>query len=79
MGIPDDPNDCAIASAIIGIAKQLQHRVIAEGVENAEQLAFLQRQGCEEIQGYFFSRPVAPLEMGHMLSEDRRFGIELKS
>lgn len=79
MGIPDDPNDCAIASAIIGIAKQLQHRVIAEGVENAEQLAFLQRQGCEEIQGYFFSRPVASLEMGKMLSEDRRFGVELKS
>lgn len=79
MGIPDDPNDCAIASAIIGIAKQLQHRVIAEGVENAEQLSFLQRQGCEEIQGYFFSRPVASLEMGKMLSENRRFGVELKS
>lgn len=79
MGIPDDPNDCAIASAIIGIAKQLQHRVIAEGVENAEQLSFLQRQGCEEIQGYFFSRPVASLEMGKMLSEDRRFGVELRS
>lgn len=79
MGIPDDPNDCAIASAIIGIAKQLQHRVIAEGVENAEQLTFLQRQGCEEIQGYFFSRPVAPLEMEKMLREKHRFEIELKS
>lgn len=75
MGIPDDPNDCAIASAIIGIAKQLQHRVIAEGVENAEQLDFLRNQGCEEIQGYFFSRPMAPLEMAKMLMEDRRFGV----
>lgn len=77
MGIPDDPNDCAIASAIIGIAKQLQHRVIAEGVETAEQLTFLQQQGCEEIQGYFFSRPVTPREMGKMLRENHRFGIAL--
>ncbi|MEO8170334.1 MAG: EAL domain-containing protein [Oxalobacteraceae bacterium] len=76
MGIPEDPNDCAIASAIIGIAKQLQHRVIAEGVENVEQLDFLRDQGCDEIQGYFFSRPVAPLEMRKMMMEDRRFGVE---
>ncbi|WP_025917896.1 bifunctional diguanylate cyclase/phosphodiesterase [Herminiimonas sp. CN] len=76
MGIPKDQNDCAIAGAIIGIAKQLQHRVIAEGVENAEQLDFLRNQGCEEIQGYFFSRPVASLEMEKMLREDRRFGVE---
>lgn len=59
-GIPEDANDCTIASAIIGIAKQLKHKVIAEGVENLEQLFFLREAGCDELQGYLFSKPVAP-------------------
>ncbi|MBY0573097.1 MAG: EAL domain-containing protein [Undibacterium sp.] len=58
QGIPADMDDCAIASAIISMAKQMKHKVIAEGVENAEQFAFLQRLACDEIQGYLFSRPV---------------------
>ncbi|MBC3830251.1 EAL domain-containing protein [Undibacterium amnicola] len=58
QGIPDDIDDCAIASAIISMAKQMKHRVIAEGVENREQFAFLQKMGCDEIQGYLFSRPL---------------------
>ena len=70
-GIPGDTNDCAIASTIISIGQQLKHRVIAEGVENVEQLAFLRATGCDEIQGYF-SRPVAADEFEAMLIEDRR-------
>lgn len=58
QGIPDDIDDCAIASAIISMAKQMKHRVIAEGVESREQFAFLQKMGCDEIQGYLFSRPL---------------------
>lgn len=58
QGIPDDVDDCAIASAIISMAKQMKHKVIAEGVENNEQFAFLQKMGCDEIQGYLFSRPL---------------------
>nr|WP_315476818.1 EAL domain-containing protein [uncultured Undibacterium sp.] len=58
QGIPDDVDDCAIASAIISMAKQMKHKVIAEGVENSEQFAFLQKMGCDEIQGYLFSRPL---------------------
>ena len=50
-GIPTDANDCAIASTIISIAQQLKHRVIAEGVETAEQVAFLRSAGCNEVQG----------------------------
>jgi diguanylate cyclase (GGDEF)-like protein/PAS domain S-box-containing protein len=73
-GIPGDVNDCAIASSIIGIGKQLKHKVIAEGVENAEQLAYLSATGCDEIQGYFFSRPVTADEFEAMLREDRRLG-----
>ena len=59
MGIPGDGSDCAIASTVISIGQQLGHRVIAEGVETAEQLEFLRGAGCDEVQGYLFSRPLA--------------------
>ena len=51
--------DAAIVAAVIGIARSLRLRVTAEGVENAEQLAFLRRRKCDAAQGYLFSRPVA--------------------
>lgn len=57
-GIPADGSDCAIASTIISIAKQLKHKVIAEGVETAAQLDFLKAAGCDQVQGYLFGRPL---------------------
>jgi diguanylate cyclase (GGDEF)-like protein/PAS domain S-box-containing protein len=54
-----NPNDAAITRMIIGIAAELEHRVIAEGVETIEQLEFLQRQGCDEYQGFYCS-PALP-------------------
>jgi EAL domain-containing protein (putative c-di-GMP-specific phosphodiesterase class I) len=66
-GIPGDTNDCAIASTIISIAQQLQHKVIAEGVETVEQLAFLKDSGCDEVQGYLFSRPLPAVEFENVL------------
>jgi diguanylate cyclase (GGDEF)-like protein len=51
-------DDAAIVSIIIAIARSFKLRVIAEGVETEEQLQHLQSSGCDEIQGYFFSRPV---------------------
>jgi diguanylate cyclase (GGDEF)-like protein/PAS domain S-box-containing protein len=71
-GIPHDGNDCAIAGAIVSMAQRLGHRVIAEGVETAEQLGFLRSLGCQEIQGYYFSPPVPPEKFAVMLREDRR-------
>ena len=53
-----DPNDRAIVSAIIRMAQALGMRTTAEGVETAEQMAFLRQQGCDEAQGYFLSRPM---------------------
>ena len=70
MGIPDDSNDCAIASTIISIAQQLKHKVIAEGVETIEQMTFLKSYGCDEVQGYLFSRPLPALEFERDLREN---------
>ncbi len=59
-GIPDDSNDCAIASAIQVLAQKLGLEVVAEGIETLEQIHFLTQLGCDELQGYLLSKPVAP-------------------
>jgi diguanylate cyclase (GGDEF)-like protein/PAS domain S-box-containing protein len=56
--ITTDPDDASIVSAVIGLAKNLHQHVIAEGVENQEQLAFLRARKCETGQGYQFSPPL---------------------
>lgn len=75
LNIPTDQNDCAIASAIIMMAKQLKHKVIAEGVETREQLAFLINAGCDEVQGYLYSRPVSPQQLLALLDKNFHFEI----
>jgi len=60
-------DSAVIVSAVIGMGKSLKQCVIAEGVETAEQLAFLQAQGCDEGQGYYFSRPVAAAQFAKLL------------
>jgi diguanylate cyclase (GGDEF)-like protein len=61
--IATDATDAAIASAVIAMAHSLDLRVIAEGVETAEQLAFLRERGCDTIQGFYFSAPFAAEEL----------------
>ena len=61
-----------LAAAIIAIGQSLDMKVIAEGVENQNQLAFLRQQWCDEIQGFFFSKPVPADEFEEMLRSDRR-------
>jgi diguanylate cyclase (GGDEF)-like protein/PAS domain S-box-containing protein len=54
-----NPDDAAITAAIISLAKSLRLKVIAEGVENEAQMSFLRAHQCDEIQGYYFSKPLA--------------------
>ena len=56
--ISTDSNDAGIVSAVIGMGKSLQMRVVAEGVETADQLAFLRESKCPQGQGYYFSQPL---------------------
>jgi diguanylate cyclase (GGDEF)-like protein/PAS domain S-box-containing protein len=70
--ITSDPNDAAIAQAIIALAESLQLKVIAEGVETREQLDLLRRYHCDEMQGYLFARALPPTELLELLRSGSR-------
>jgi diguanylate cyclase (GGDEF)-like protein/PAS domain S-box-containing protein len=65
--IVTNPNDAAIALAIISMAHSLKLRVVAEGVETRPQLEFLRRNRCDEVQGFFFSRPLSAGDLGQLI------------
>ncbi len=58
--IPKDSEDRAITQAIIRMGKILRMAVVAEGVETKEQMDFLREQSCDEMKGFYFSKPVTP-------------------
>jgi EAL domain-containing protein (putative c-di-GMP-specific phosphodiesterase class I) len=60
------PDETSIVSAIINIGRSLNLRLIAEGIETPEQLAFLQASQCDEGQGYLFGQPMAPCQFVHL-------------
>lgn len=68
-----NPDDAAITSTIINIAKNLDLKVIAEGVENEEQMSFLREHHCDEIQGFYFSTPLAAADLAETL---RKFSMQ---
>jgi len=65
--------DAAIVSAVIGIARSLRLRVVAEGVETAEQFAFLRGKDCDEAQGFYFSRPVEAADLTRTMADSALF------
>jgi EAL domain-containing protein (putative c-di-GMP-specific phosphodiesterase class I) len=60
-------DDAAICAAIIAMARELKLKVIAEGVANAEQLEFLRKHRCDQVQGYLISMPIAVAELEKLL------------
>lgn len=68
-GLPGDQDDVAISRAVIALAHSLKLDVIAEGVETEEQLAFLQENGCDVIQGYIVSRPIPAPAFAQLVRE----------
>jgi diguanylate cyclase (GGDEF)-like protein/PAS domain S-box-containing protein len=71
-----DPDDAVIASTIINLGHSLKLKVIAEGVETMEQLAFLRHQQCDEIQGYYFSRPVSAEKFAELLASGKALSFD---
>ncbi|MEO8332848.1 MAG: EAL domain-containing protein [Gallionella sp.] len=65
--LPNDKNALAVVTAIIGLAKSLNLKVVAEGIESTEQLDCLAKLGCQYGQGYLFSRPVPAIEATKLL------------
>ncbi len=68
-GLPYDPEDQSITQAIIALSHSMHMTVIAEGVETTEQHIYLNSLGCEEYQGYYFSRPVSAEQASQIIRE----------
>jgi EAL domain-containing protein (putative c-di-GMP-specific phosphodiesterase class I) len=73
--IPRDKDDTAIATAIIAMGHSLELKVIAEGVEQPEQVAFLRSLGCDESQGFFYSPAVPAEQLAVLLIDERLAGL----
>lgn len=71
--IPHDTTNVAIIRAIIALSKSLDIKVIAEGVETAEQLKVLLNEGCDEIQGFYFSKPLPLYELNNLITNGAKF------
>ncbi|HJW26692.1 MAG TPA: EAL domain-containing protein [Rhodocyclaceae bacterium] len=73
--IPQDNDDAAIVRAVIALGHGLNLKVVAEGVETAEQLGFMREHRCDKVQGYFFSPPVEAADFEKMLGQGPALSI----
>ncbi|MGH8809060.1 MAG: putative bifunctional diguanylate cyclase/phosphodiesterase, partial [Noviherbaspirillum sp.] len=74
-----DPDDAAIVASIISLSHSLKLHVIAEGVETQEQLAYLRAHGCDEMQGYYFSKPVPAEEFEQILRKGKNLSLAVNN
>jgi EAL domain-containing protein (putative c-di-GMP-specific phosphodiesterase class I) len=70
-----DPNDAIITSTIISLGKQFGLTLVAEGVETEDQLDFLRKQQCDQIQGYLFARPMPEEELRTFLARHNKSNV----
>lgn len=75
FGMIEDDNDMAIVRSVIGLAKNLNLKVVAEGVETPQHVALLRDFDCDEIQGYVFSRPLLPDAIPGKLNETLEYAL----
>ncbi len=73
--IVTEPDSAGIVAAVIGLAQRMRLKVVAEGVETEAQLAYLRKQGCDQMQGFLFSRPVPAEMFTEMLRENRALPV----
>jgi diguanylate cyclase (GGDEF)-like protein len=69
-GIPVDASDVAITETVIAMSRSLGLRVVAEGVETRDQMRFLEQRGCDEMQGFYFSRPLTADQLAAYLRQE---------
>ncbi|MCP3664414.1 MAG: EAL domain-containing protein, partial [Gammaproteobacteria bacterium] len=74
--IPDQADDIAIVRAIVALGKSLNLKIIAEGVETLPQKDFLEAEGCDEVQGYLYSKPKTAEELSRLWVENRNVSNE---
>ncbi|OHC70586.1 MAG: hypothetical protein A3H93_13390 [Rhodocyclales bacterium RIFCSPLOWO2_02_FULL_63_24] len=79
MDTPDDAEAVSITRAILGLGHALHLKIIAEGVETAGQAEFLCHNGCDLLQGYYFSRPINAVEFARLLAETPTFKLPASS
>jgi diguanylate cyclase (GGDEF)-like protein/PAS domain S-box-containing protein len=75
--ISRDANDAAIVASIVALAHNLKLAVIAEGVETVDQLDYLQRHGCDQMQGFYYSRPLPAAQFEALVREKRSLSLGL--
>ncbi|ESX42949.1 EAL domain-containing protein [Mesorhizobium sp. C416B] len=64
-----DENDQAVTGAVISLGQKLNLRVLAEGVETEDQVAFLRKNNCDEVQGNYFSKPLSAGDIGELIAK----------
>lgn len=73
--ITTDEDNAAIVTALIAMSQQMKMRSLAEGVETIEQLHFLKEKGCNEVQGYVYSKPLPAEEMEQLLKQPHTLSV----
>ncbi len=78
-GVTSNPNDAAIAEAILAMARALDIEVVAEGVETDEQIAFFRERGCHRVQGFRLGKPMPANDFARILRRSRNHGRDRKN